>query len=445
MSILNLSKNLGMRQNVLIRVIDQTSGKVVQQHVGHNTATNTMITGIAHYLIGDGVLNQASDILSKYIPRYISLGTMGLINQEEDSDGLPAGIGGIVDDLHDEEIEELEEQLRQAEERLEEAKNLLLNECPYFLENGKCYTGDECQTCSDRIQEKREQLEAAQEEYDSIYEELMGANEVERFIAYIDQRPGYGADGYDENENNNRKWFGLGYPYSNYNVNKTYDHVSGNDEVTYGGIRYKLKDDVDSYKGIFTTEKWERLPDSEQPANGKTVNLELISHTFPRTQISFRDIVPEIEAELPKTVDVIYSAMISTGALAQFRESDKDYIFITEAGLWANREWGDSGENGLLAAYRLAPTDPEKWDMTIDENRDILKRSILRVGVNQVVQVVWKLQIGSIDEFGNHFDYFGTDNPAELPDIGNSIGNSVGGSLGSTLNDSDEITEENNG
>ena len=38
-------------------------------------------------------LNPGFSMLSNYVPRYISLGTMGLINQEQDSYGLPAGIG----------------------------------------------------------------------------------------------------------------------------------------------------------------------------------------------------------------------------------------------------------------------------------------------------------------------------------------------------------------
>lgn len=41
--------------------------------------------------------------------------------------------------------------------------------------------------------------------------------------------------------------------------------------------------------------------------------------------------------------------------------------------------------------------------MTKPSNRMQLKRSILRVGINQVVQVIWKIQIGSIDDI---LDYY---------------------------------------
>ena len=93
MSILETSKAMSVSQNVTFKVIDQITGKVVQKHVGHNCATNSMLTGIAHYLIGDGVLNQSKDTLSSYIPRYISLGTMGLYDQTQDESGLPVAIG----------------------------------------------------------------------------------------------------------------------------------------------------------------------------------------------------------------------------------------------------------------------------------------------------------------------------------------------------------------
>jgi len=283
-------KNLGIQQNVTIKVIDQFTGKVVQEHEGHNTATNSMLTGIAHYLIGDGVLNQGYHMLNTYVPKYISLGTMGLYSQEEDDNGLPLGIGVASD-----------------------------------------------------------------------------VDEETNFTTYMNERPGYGADGYDPNENNNRVYMGLGP---------------------------KFIDRADT---------------------SVTVNCELISDTFPRTQISYRDIVPETEAELPKTVDVVFSALISTGALAQFREEDKDYIFITEAGLWSSPNWIDSGDNGLLAAYRLAPSNEDNWDMTDPTNRDILKQNILRVGVNQIVQVVWKLQLGSIDQFGGRLP------SPETPDIASDV------------------------
>lgn len=288
------SKNLGVKYNVTFRIFDEPTGQLVSEYIGHNQATNSMLTGIAHYLKGDGILNQAKYMLSRHIPRYISLGTMGLINQDEEiiavsdqgevkyiNTGLPAGVG----------------------DRLYENDGITIR------------------------------------------------SEADRFQSYIDTMPGYGADGYDSNRNNNRKYMGLGPMFAN--------RASANTE------------------------------------NPKTVDCELISETFPRAAISYRELVPETHAEIPETIDIIYSAMISTGALAQFRESDKDYVFITEAGLWSDDQWTNSASNGLLAGYRIVPPDEKNWDMKQEANRELLKRNILKVRKNQVVQVIWKIQLGS--------------------------------------------------
>lgn len=282
MKIPEILQRMPIQHNVTLRVLNP-DGSVAQEHTGHNMATNSMLTGIAHYLKGDGVLNQGYDMLNFFVPQYISLGTMGMMNQEEDSDYLPTGLG-----------------------------------------NGIKFPGE------------------SDEEF-----------EIRRFQTYMLQRPGYGADGFDGSQNNGRDQFGLGYPY---------------------------KEKV------------------EKTGNGDAVNCELISNTFPRSKITYRNIIPEGRSELPMTIDVVFSAMISTGALAQFRNGN-DYVFITECGLWSKPAPVPYGENGLLAGYRIAPPDSDNWDMTVAENREILKSQIIRVAVNQVVQVVWKVQLGSVDVF----------------------------------------------
>ena len=198
MGILKIAKSMGIQHNVTIRVLDAVTHKVVTEHTGHNQATNTLLTGIAHYLKGDGILNQGVYMLGNYIPRYISLGTMGLHSQECDAQGLPIGIGPA------------------------------------------------------------------------------NVSEPERFKIYMEQTPGYGADGYDLNKNNSRKYAGLGPAY-----------------------------------------------------NGSNIDCELISKSFPRADISYREVIPETKSELPETIDIVYIAMISTGALKQFRDKNKNYLFIT--------------------------------------------------------------------------------------------------------------------
>lgn len=270
----DIAKRIPIRHNVSLNVIDLTTKKIVKSHTGHNASTNGLLTGIGHYLAGDGILNQGWHLLKQYVPQYISLGTMGLYGQEQDREGLPSNIG-------------------------------------------------------------------------------IGAGEdSERFKDYILQCPGFGADGYDKNLNNNRKYLGLGPQFN------------------------------------------------EREDTTTTANCELISSDYTRSEISFRDVVPEIESEFPKTIDVVFSAMVPLGTLKKFRPEGCDYIFITEAGLWSRKDWIDSGDNGLLAGYRICPPDEKNWDMSIAENRNLLKREILKVGKNQVVQIVWKIQLGGLEQLG---------------------------------------------
>ena len=348
------SKRFRIRHNVTLRVLDKVTGKLIREHVGHNAATNTMIEGIGHYLAGEGVLRQGYSMLSKYIPRYISLGTMGLRNQEEDEEGLPAGISGSE------------------------------------------YTGDE----------------------------------GEDFTSYLEERPGFGSDGYNQAYNNNRPAFGLGPAFTSFSLTNTY--YTG-DTTYYKGKMYVAQEDmiVDPETGIYNTwssDQWALAPDEDQPTF-----YELITPTFPRQEISYRDVVPEYQSERKKTVDIIFSTMISTNALAQFRDPDKDYIFITEAGLWSDRTYqpDDVGANSLVAGYRVAPPDLINWYMKAEdvpevvavdychehgienptpaqieeaqesvalENRHILKEQVLRVERDQVVQVIWKIEIGNAED-----------------------------------------------
>lgn len=408
--ILDAAKHLSIKQNVSIQVIDRITGKVVQEHIGHNQATNSMLFGIAHHLIGDFFpnethgLNPGYSMLSNFVPRYISLGTMGLINQDQDAEGLPAGIGDSVPNSSDPEYQALLQAMNEAKEVLDAANAAMQNECKYWPATEECAN---CTICSDRIQRKKHAVERAQENYDLARNAFLQYNEEARFVEYMEHVPGYGADGYSADKNNNRKWFGLGWPWSSYDVTSNY---RVGDEVTYKGILYKCISDTPIPAGVFNTNSWEQEDDVYQPSLDTTVNMELISPTFPRMDISYRDVVPEYEAEVPRTIDIVFSSIISTGALKQFRPKDKDYIFITEAGLWSKKTFQSGNENGLLAGYRIVPPNQENWDMRVPENRKILKENVLKVGVNQVVQVVWKIQIGSVSEFATKVTYPFNDN-----------------------------------
>lgn len=307
---MQVNKNLGLEYNVTFRVIDEVSGRIVSEHIGHNSVTSTLISGIGHYLKGDSVLNQGFDMLKSYVPLFISLGTMGLLTQDCDDNGLPIGIGVAYKDS---------------------GGNVL--------------------------------------------------SEEQRFKDYLNQTPGFGADGYNPNMNNGRSYLGLGPKFAD-RIAPAFNNPSDPPSLAL------------------------KVP--------PTVNCELISDRFQREWISFRDVIPESKAEVPQTIDVIFSTMISTGALSSFREYGRDYIFITEAGLWSRPDWTDQGLNGMLAGYRIGPPNKTNWDMSVPENREILKQQILRVGINQVVQVIWKIQIGTINDFIN----MGATPPAPEPSTG---------------------------
>lgn len=356
-SIASIAKRIDMKHNVSIRVIDEVTGQVVSEHTGHNAATNSLLTGIAHYLTGDGVLNQG-EVLALWVPQYISLGTMGLISQDEDEFGLPAGIGNVP------------------------------------------------------------------------------GTEEDRFKDYMMTSPGYGADGYDSNLNNNRQYLGLGPMFSDREAQEELVEILKLGDINQDG---KIDDSdlhilfeyiTNIYEGTFS-EKQKKIADinqdgvvdqidakilsdflesGEQPEEGlgsvtvksvpPTVRCELITPDIHRAQITYREIVPEIQAEHPETIDVVFSAFVSTGALSKFREPGKDYIFITEAGLWSRPDWVDGGDNGLLAGYRICPPDEENWDMSDPSNRELLKKNIIKIGPNQVAQIIWKIQIGAIEQLG---------------------------------------------
>lgn len=377
----DIGKNFAINHNVSFNIYDAITHKLKRHYEGHNSVTHSMLLGIGHYLLGDGTLNQGWDMLHTWVPKYISLGTMGLRSQACDEYGLPTDIGS--------------------------------GESTSFE--------DDC-------------------------------------IDYMNKFPGFGADGYDALTNNNREWFGLGPQFSDRTNNGWFEQeFYGSDQQNTGQSEFVLEHVV--YTGsadkkpkvyfnatelVYGTDYTFRNEPTENPDHSilvlqneslgqadilrieyfddnliltKSVDCELISPSFQRAPISYRTIIPETDAEIPKTIDIVFSAMISTGALKQFRDYtiindetvQNDYIFVTEAGLWSSQEYktrrdSETGKDipsggGLLAGYRIAPPNKDNWDMTVAENRELLRQSILRVGYNEVVQVVWKIQLGSVEDF----------------------------------------------
>jgi hypothetical protein len=225
-------------------------------------------------------------------------------------------------------------------------------------------------------------------------------------------------------------------------------------------------------------------------------NCELIKSTYDfetqtivpltvRSNITYRSLVPEHESQLPSTLDVVFSSFVSTGALSEFR-GDRDYIYITEAGLWSKNYFDGSNDNGLLAGYRITPPDTDDiafqtsftgngvdtefqfsdivvtlvsvfvdgervedytldlkynaivfeeapdadatilvnyrteenqnpWrDMSKEENRHRVQKGILRIGENQIAQIVWKIQLGGIEQLSGLRSIYPTQYPEEV-------------------------------
>lgn len=459
MDALEIAKRLNIKHNVTIRVIDEATNEVVQEHVGHNAATNSMLTGIAHYLLGDGTLNQGSDMLTTWVPQYISLGTMGLTSQESES-------------IYDDEDDHYE----------------------YIV---PAALGTTLPAPSSATAEEKE------------------LNAQLRFTEYLNECPGFGADGYDDNNNNNRIYFGLGLPYDERPALKKQDFFSGNGisrEFTLSSTPTKIVSVTVYPDGVVNQDTHDKsitnsvVPSDRYTLNNDTVILtgditnvipppdgsriaiiyevegdeaavcELIDSDTTRSKISYRGLIPEVQSEIPGTMDIIFSAFVSNGQLAKYR-GDKDYIYITEAGLWSKPSYSGGGDNGLLAGYRILPSDDiiapilvtdkfqsdgdtykfelhnyateissitcgdevidpryytiihengQSWlvflideqfhppvgeliviyqyeddtwkDMSVPENRRLVQKSIIRIGPGQVAQIVWKLQLGGLEQ-----------------------------------------------
>lgn len=452
MDALEIAKRLDLKQNVTIRVIDEATNKVVQEHVGHNAATNSLLTGIAHYLLGDGTLNQGSDMLTTWVPQYISLGTMGLTSQNSET---------YYDDELDMDIT--------VPADLGTTLNVPANATP---------------------EEQRLNAEL-------------------RYSEYINQCPGFGADGYDENTNNDRAYFGLGLTYDDRPALRKQDFYDGDGssrEFTLSDTPLSVVEVTVYPDGVInqdmhnTSITRQTIPSDKYSVDGNQVIIdpnypaptagsriaiiyeiagdeaavcELIDSTSLRSKINFRNIIPEVQSEVPGTLDVIFSAFLSTGELAKYR-GDNDYIYITEAGLWSKPSYTGGGDNGLLAGYRIMPSDDQvntlgvedkfnsdgtttefllsrnaiqidsvtldnvfipkseytlnttdnklvfldgapaagqlivvyrtgdtsgTWkDMTVLENRQLVQKNIIRIGQGQVAQIIWKLQLGGLEQ-----------------------------------------------
>ena len=57
-------------------------------------------------------------------------------------------------------------------------------------------------------------------------------------------------------------------------------------------------------------------------------------------------------------------------------------------------------DNGSAIEVLFTAVDvTHTWkDMTVEANRQKVQQSIIRVGVNQIAQIIWKLQLGGLEQ-----------------------------------------------
>jgi len=433
-------RTITQRNNVTLRVIDAETGRIDQEHSGHNSVTTTLLEGIAHYLQGYGLDNQGM-LLKSYLPNYISLGTAGLRNYNPttnvqletfNSDGSYRDSG---------------------QQGVQNSQTAWLDST----------------ALNDGLNTVYFPTDIPSHKYVPDIRAIHGSALVNGDIPelhYFNQPPGFDADIRAEViradlDNNRRPKSGLGVPFQRIRE----DYIGG---LTSSSASEHLNicpicGNVICYC-VCSHHGSEMEVLSPNP-----LECELISDEHGRSSISAKRAFYPLSrvdgmntAESLRSVDVVYTALISLGALASFR-GNRDYIFITECGLWGTRWTGERYSNtvddaslrgkfkvpaDMLAGYRIYPpgwTPQDLTDSLVDRVRDAngnptnttvtitpqqrftrrmrqLQRCILRVGKGQVVQVEWKVQLLALDLSRDLF----RQNYATTPDVtlgmnGNSL------------------------
>jgi hypothetical protein len=487
--------------NVTIKVIDEATGCVVQKHSGQNSVTTTLLEGIAHYLQGYGLDNQGA-LLKNHLPRFISIGTMGLNGYKEEN-------GNIIQlaqqfEIDNEPVDDINTIHFPADIPTRKIVPLLSS-----IDGGDLLYCESTPTFP---------IPISIDDPDNSVFKIPKRN-------YFTYAPGFDADIRAEDrlwelDNNERPVSGIGRPFAQHVA----DFVVGLDYVEPTTVRiqatstatnlqvqstaqfrvddilrYRLADgtvSTNSHTRVITnidrnfntitvaSGSWGRaLPIGTiifiQTADGKEnyriqstnnhacqqdenctcscpccsghnlesspvptplpLECELVTHQFNRAKIQARRAFYPLSrtdgmntAETIRSIDVVYTALISLGALQAFR-GNNDYIFITECGLWGNRWNGEKYPNSslippllrnrykapadMLAGYRAFPAEwspqdltDNMWDTSFAGNQVLvtaaqryrrrmrqLQRSIPRVGKGQVVQVEWKIQLLALD------------------------------------------------
>ena len=54
----------------------------------------------------------------------------------------------------------------------------------------------------------------------------------------------------------------------------------------------------------------------------------------------------------------------------------------------------------LIVVYRTGDVSGTWKDMSVPDNRRLVQKSIIRIGAGQVAQIIWKLQLGGLEQLG---------------------------------------------
>ena len=75
----------------------------------------------------------------------------------------------------------------------------------------------------------------------------------------------------------------------------------------------------------------------------------------------------------------------------------------------------------LVIVYRSGDAAGTWKDMTIQENREKVQQNIIRIGKNQVAQIIWKLQLGGLEQLNGLRYLYPSQYPEEVWTIVNTV------------------------
>ena len=99
-------------------------------------------------------------------------------------------------------------------------------------------------------------------------------------------------------------------------------------------------------------------------------------------------------------------------------ESDYAFKMTTDATtLSFDNEYIPASGTTLIMVYRSGDVSGTWKDMTIKANREKVQQSVIRIGVNQVAQIIWKIQLGGLEQLNGLRYLYPPQYPEDVWDI----------------------------